>query len=217
MTERRRFMEYQPEADTTSIERFDLNLRYLTNAGDLSAAFQSYINDEFKLADSDAAASIVDELRSLGIIPAYDAITDSQDTLSEVTESYRLAVFKSIIPLYQANRSTNELGGWLPSALEIVVPYDSRHDKETCDYVGDDTTCAYGVCPIKVVTNGVEELLTQPHFDEYGYLCDDRKAYRTTNLIFERAVKRGFIAKDSEKRLSHAYQDAYDEYFSANQ
>lgn len=216
MTERRRFVEYQPEADTTSLKRFDMNLRHLTNAGDLSGAFQSYIEDEFKLPDSVATASIVNELRSLAVIPPYDAATDMESELLDVTESYRLAIFKAIVPLYQASRSTDELGGWLPFALETVVPIDSRHSKDVCDYVGDDTMCAYGRCPIKVVEQDVERLLTQPDFDQYSYLCDNQKAYRTTNLLFERAVKLGFIVKDDEKRLSHSYQHAYDEYFSSN-
>jgi hypothetical protein len=216
MTERRKFVEYQPEADTESLERFDTNLRLLRNAGDLSSAFQNYIDDELKLNDPDAAAAIVNELRTLEIIPTYDAVTDSDEELLSVTESYRLAIFKAILPLYQANRTTNELGGWLPSALETVVPYDSRHSKDICDYVGDDTSCAYGQCPIKIIAKDVEQLLEQPDFNEYSYLWDNRKTYRTTNLLFERAVARGFIAKDREKRLSHSYQNAYDEYFSAN-
>lgn len=215
MTERR-FAEYQPQADTTSLKRFDMNLRHLTNAGDLSGAFQSYIEDEFELTDSQAATSIVNELRSLAIIPSYDADTDTQDALLGVTESYRLAIFKAIMPLYQASRSTNELGGWLPFALETIVPSDSRHSKDICDYIGDDTTCAYGQCPIKVIYQDVEQLLVQPDFDQYGYICDHQKAYRTTNLLFEHAVKLGFITVDNEKRLAHSYQAAYSKYFAVN-
>lgn len=216
MTERRKFVEYQPEADTDSIERFDTNLRLLRNAGDISSAFQNYIDVELKLNDPDAAAAIVSELRSLEIIPAYDAVTDTDEELLSVTESYRLAIFKAVLPLYQANRTTNELGGWLPFALEAVAPHDSRHSKDICDYIGDNTTCAYGQCPIKIIANDVEQLLEQPNFNEYSYLWDNEKAYRTTNLLFERVIARGFIAKDNEKRLSHLYRSSYDEYFSAN-
>ena len=213
---KRRFVEYTPKADTTNLERLDFNLRVLSDPGDLYTAFLGYMADEFSITQ-DAAASLAEKMHYKGIIPAYGAATERRSDLDDATEQYRSAIYKSILPLYQWERSTNEFGGWLPRAFDVAIPRDGRHVPDVCMAVGDAHTCEYGICPIKSVASDITRQLVEPQFYEDEYRCDADKAYRTVNLLFEQVIKLGYIDKMNESKLADMYQRQYDKYFAVNQ
>lgn len=176
--------------------------------------FKSYIQSELDTTAQEADAFFDLMLREK-CVP--DDATFRSDPTAGV-ETYKLAIFKSVMPIYQYQHSSRDYERWLPSALLVIAPYDGRHSTDVCLRTNGvtDTNCEQGVCPIKTIKTETLHTLQNPDFNSFNYVMDHEKQCRNIQSLLTTVVWREFIPKENKRKLQTNYLNMYMEAFQAD-
>lgn len=210
--------EHNPEQyeapERSPLQQLHSDFESLCNQTSVEVSLQKYVKDELEIEEQ-AANSLIYEMRQRGVFPS-DELYETDPTTA--TELYRLTIFTHILPLYRSMYTTDEYEQWLPHALTVSMPDNSRHDVEICLRRNGETddTCEWGICPIKVIANTTEHELITPDFDSYDYLVDEDKACRAAYVTLSAVVKHRFIPAEQKRQLESCYENRYDRKFPAS-
>lgn len=216
MSERYTGTQYElPPA--SPLQTLDQDLRRLGDECTLVLAFQNYIKTEFDITEQEAD-TLCRLLQDEGSLPVSNDF-ELDESPVDLKEEYRLGVFTGIAPLYRSMRTSEEYEAWLPAALDVVVPPDSRHAIDVCGAQDSQPTpisCALGACPIKVVAEEARMAAELPDFDSFGYQVDSEKMCRDNLIVLSQIEQRQFVTSDEAAKLKTQYTSQYDRVFSAS-
>lgn len=202
---------------TSPLKTLDQDLRRLGDECTLTMAFQNYIAAEFAISEQEAD-TLCRLLQDEGSLPkSRDFELDESPV--DLKEEYRLGVFCGIAPLYRSMHTSEEYEAWLPSALGVVVPHDSRHTVNTCTTQDGHPTpisCELGACPIKVVTEDARMAAELPDFDSFGYQVDNEKMCRDNLILLSQIAQRHYVTVDEAAKLMTQYTSQYNRIFNAS-
>jgi hypothetical protein len=181
----------------------------------LTSAYERYIQEELRL-DERAADMIIAEQQQSGILLSTDLLLADADMAKD---SYRLAVYKTIIPLKLATcDEVADLDIWLPHAYEFILPSDGQtlHAADVCLRTAGlaDDACEIGVCPVKSMWQDAERA-SEPDFTSLEYQLSPGSACRGVYNLLSFTCRKGIISLREKHRLSAVYTRACVDAFPA--
>lgn len=206
--------EHPQERSAICLLRNEMRLKGETYT-DMLFIMQNYIETDLDMP-ADLSLRELLRLEKSGVLP--DETLYEIDPVSAL-EKHRMAVYTTWMPIYQLTHTSEEFERWLPYALEIVLPDDSRHDDDICaDYSFRenpyDESCYMALqCPVRHIGNQVVYELSNFNKDTPDYYHDREKACRNTQLLISGVARYGIISDVQKATVEAAYLRRYSQEF----
>lgn len=178
-------------------------------------ALRQYINDELDFT-ADESAEFILSLEKTGRLPTIDQYRDNPEGSLEM---HRLAMLTTWMPLYRLSHTSHEFDTWLPHALAIILPANSRHSLSACIYperadeLVHEQCYVSGCCPARTVVRHVVNSAARLPMDTLSYELDPMKTYYTTHMLIDGVYEHKML-RDYERSMLHAvYQRRFSESF----
>lgn len=99
------------------------------NYVDARMALQEFIESEFSVGEvfSDRYIARLEAERILPTDISYE------EDVQAALDWHRQAMYCYWIPLYRETHTADEFSVWLPAAMDVVIPPNSGHSRESCD------------------------------------------------------------------------------------
>jgi len=203
------YEEYGSPLEDTPLLKFEADLNWVDNYGDMMISFHDYLVRELEMSDAFAANIIASE-HAMGVFPS-EAVYDR--SWEAAHDQLRMVFYKVAMPLYESMHTREELDIWMPLAMRTVVnPDESAHKPSDClrqnDSIRDE--CPEGHCPLKLVERTVVSALTNADFSELDYFVDPKKQVEDRLRRLDCAVNFGIIGRQDAQVLTDTYLDHFD-------
>lgn len=175
----------------------DESERHAVYAG-IDLALQNYLYSELGL-DSEQATGVVGHMHQQGRLPSVEECDTWPIWGVQVA---RLAVLTEIGSLYMNTSTPQRFSTWVPEAMKVALPEQSRHDRQC---VSEDMPCRSKKCPARSIVTMVEAAALTPDYMQYSYNVDEEYARANFRSLLAATYGRGLIDQTTWRRLDDSY------------